>query len=209
MAKRGRIIALVTSKGGSGKTTMAAAIAGELLRRGESVTLVDADPLGVGGLTQWHKVGGDLTAAELVIDATEGAAAQAREASARGVVIVDVGGAWTRTTVAVLACADTVLIPCVPSALDAMRAAEVYSNAKQATRAAVGVVLNRVPRGSLGPHIRKELKSSGVHVLRSELSNRVAYVVAALYGSSPAFQGAKSAKAAGEVVALVNEMGRL
>ena len=41
--KRGRIVALVSSKGGVGKTTLAASIAAELLKRGKAVTLIDAD----------------------------------------------------------------------------------------------------------------------------------------------------------------------
>ena len=43
MSKRGQVIALVTSKGGSGKTTLAVSIAAELLARGE----VEVVPFGI------------------------------------------------------------------------------------------------------------------------------------------------------------------
>lgn len=209
MAKRGRILALVTTKGGAGKTTLAASIAGELLKRGETVTLVDADPQGSGGLSQWHGAGGTLAAAELRIEPRETAAQVAREAAQRGVVIVDVGGAFTKTTVAVLAAADVVLVPARPSALDATRAAEVVQATREATRATVAVVLNGCTRSALPAHIRAELKAAGVKVLRSEIGSRVAFQTAMLYGTAPAAMGSVAAKAAGEIEALVNEIGRL
>lgn len=209
MAKRGRILALVTTKGGAGKSTLAASIAGELLKRGERVTLVDADPQAKGGLAQWHQAGEGLAGAALLIEPTERAAAVARDASASSIVIVDVGGAFTKTTVAVLAAADVVLVPARPSALDATRAAEVVQATREASGATVAVVLNGCTRSALPAHIRAELKAAGVKVLKAEVGSRVAFQTAMLYGTAPAFMGSIAAKAAGEIEALVNEIGRL
>ena len=40
------IVALLNQKGGVGKTTLALHVAGEFVRRGRRVTLIDADPQG-------------------------------------------------------------------------------------------------------------------------------------------------------------------
>ena len=124
-------------------------------------------------------------------------------------MIVDVGGAFTKTTVAVLAAADVVLVPARPSALDATRAAEVVQATREATGAAVAVVLNGCTRSALPAHIRAELKAAGVKVLKAEVGSRVAFQTAMLYGTTPAAMGSIAAKAAGEIEALVNEIGRL
>ena len=50
--KSSGIIALMTVKGGSGKTTLTACLGAELAKRGHKVTLIDADPQG--SLTAWH-----------------------------------------------------------------------------------------------------------------------------------------------------------
>ncbi|MFN5378039.1 MAG: ParA family protein, partial [Ignavibacteria bacterium] len=73
----GKVLVFASAKGGAGKTTLAVAVAGELLRRGERVALLDADPQETGGLSQWHGAGEGaegLQAAELHREAGEGAA---------------------------------------------------------------------------------------------------------------------------------------
>jgi len=207
MSKRGQVIALVTSKGGSGKTTLAVSIAAELLARGERVTLIDADPQGSGGLAHWHGSGEALSKAELIVDATERAAATARQAATQGTVVVDVGGAFTRTVAAIIEAADIILVPCRPSGLDAARALEIVEAAQASSQAKVTVVMNGVTRSAMSPHIRKELKAAGAKVLRSEVGQRVGFATAMLYGSAPALMGAS--KANDEIKALVNEIRRL
>ena len=55
------ILTLANSKGGGGKTTIAACLAAELSKRGNTVVLLDADPQR--SLTTWH--GNDSQLGEL------------------------------------------------------------------------------------------------------------------------------------------------
>jgi chromosome partitioning protein len=210
MEKRGRIIALITSKGGSGKTTLACCLAGELLHRGQPVTLIDADPQAGGGCAQWHSAGGRLGDLPLLIESSERAAVLAREAAENGsTVVIDSAGALTRTTAAILGVCDVALIPTRPSGLDAARAIEMAQMAQGAGAGAVAAVITGTTRSALPAHIRSELKGAGVKVLRTEIGQRVAFPTAMLYGSAPCFMGSSAAKAAAEVAQLANELSKL
>ena len=204
-----RIVAVLSVKGGSGKTTLAACIAAELSRRGTQVVLVDADPQA--SLSEWHAVGGPLSELPLIADPSEKAAQKALEASKTATVMIDTGGAATKTLVAVLEVADVVLIPCRPSALDAMRAQQAISlvatvNASRKRKAKLAVAMNAATRSAMVGHIRNELVNAGVRVLGSEIAQRAAYAEAVLYGSAPCWMGKGAAKAATEIEALTSEL---
>jgi chromosome partitioning protein len=205
----GKVLVLASAKGGAGKTTIAAAIAGELLRRGERVALLDADPQESGGLSQWHSAGeaaAGLQAAELHREIGEGAADLAQQLAQSGAVVVcDAAGSLTRTTLALLEQADLVLVPARAGGLDAARAVEMVQLVGQASRAACAVVLNATTRSLLPAHIRAELRRAGVQVLRAEVGQRVAFPTAQLHGTTPAFlPGAAVARA--EIESLVSEL---
>jgi chromosome partitioning protein len=206
---RGRVITWASGKGGAGKSTLCAAVAAELLARGERVRLVDADPQQAGGLRQWVEAGEALQAAQLLSEPSERAASVARELAADAVVLVDSAGSLTRTLAALLEVSDVVLVPCKPSGLDAARAVELVQMVGQLTQAPAAVVLNGATRSAMPDHIRAELKAAGVRVLRSQVGQRVAFATAQLYGSGPALMGSSARQAAAEVRALVNEIGRL
>jgi cellulose biosynthesis protein BcsQ len=60
------ILTLANSKGGGGKTTIAACLAAELTRRGKELVLLDADPQR--SLTVWHGNDGKFNELELHTD---------------------------------------------------------------------------------------------------------------------------------------------
>ena len=62
------ILALANSKGGGGKSTIAACIAAELHRRKKAVSMLDADPQETP--TRWHANGGPLGQLPIHTDAT-------------------------------------------------------------------------------------------------------------------------------------------
>lgn len=206
------IVALLSPKGGCGKTTLAACIAAELAKRGEPVTLLDADPQG--SLAEWHggaDSGRPLAQIPLIADPTERAAKKAQDAARDSIVLVDTAGFKNRTQVDILAVADVVLIPCRPSPLDARRAQQAIEmaatvNADRRKKAKVVVVMNAAIRASIVGHIRNEMVSSGARVMGSELGQRAVFAEAELYGSAPAWMGRAASKAADEVAAVTSEL---
>lgn len=209
MAKQNLTIALVNAKGGSGKTTLACCMAAELAKRGRHVTLIDADPMG--GAGAWHRAGGQLHTLPLITEATEAVTAAAAEATRAGIVLIDSAGAATSSTIATLEAADFVLIPCRPSALDAVRAVETIGLAREVAKARrrripIKVLLNGVTRSSLTPHIRDELTAAGADVLTAEVGQRTAFAVAAINGTAPCWMGYSAVKAADEIAAVLDEL---
>jgi len=209
LAQRNFTLAFANAKGGSGKSTLACCLAAELSHRGRQVTLIDADPQG--GMSAWHAAGGPLKDLPIIADTSQRVNATAREAAASSTVVIDAAGFATSTLVAVLEAADIVLIPCRPSALDAMRAIETARMATEVARARrkrvpVLIVLNAVTHAAIVPHIRAELEAAGVKVAATEIGQRTAFAVAALNGTAPCWMGSAAEKAAGEVSALADEL---
>jgi chromosome partitioning protein len=206
------IIALVSPKGGVGKTTLGACLAAEIHKRGQQVVLVDADPQGA--LAEWRgEDGSDRPLAEipLIVDPSEGVADKVRAAAAKAIVFVDTAGFANKTQVAVLEVADLVLIPCRPGAMDArgaMAAVDMVAtvNRDRRRKARAAVVMNAATRAQMVAHVRNALVSGGATVLGSEIGNRTVFAEAELYGSAPCWMGRAADKAAGEVAALATEI---
>lgn len=202
-----RIISFVSVKGGSGKSTVACCIAGELLSQGKSVSLIDADPQG--GASAWHGAGDQFSDIPLIVDPSEavGGKAEAQE----GVVLIDVAGFATQTMITALSVSDLAVIPCRASALDALKAIETLEIINQvgqsrgSTLSAL-VVMNGITRTAIAPHIRAEIEGAGLKVAKTELGQRTAFALAGLNGSAPCFMGASAAAAADEVSRLIKEL---
>ena len=208
-----RVIALASTKGGVGKSTLTCCLAAELMSRwapGAPVwTIVDADPQG--GTAAWHDAGGPLGKLMLIREPRERVGEVARDLATRSNVIIDAAGAATQTMVPVLEAADLVVIPCRASALDAMGAlatvemVRMMCDAKR-RRVPVLVVLNATARTAMTKHIRSELEAAGAPVARTEVANRAAFAAAAINGSAPCYMGAQARAAADDIAALTDEI---
>jgi chromosome partitioning protein len=212
--KQARIVALVSTKGGSGKSTLCASLAGELLKRGIRVALLDADPQRT--LTTWHGNDGPLKV--LPIGSATGASvvpsikAMAEDAD---IVLVDTAGFFNRDALAVLAHAHLALVPFAPTPADALGAAntvallrEVNTTVERAKNPVrIALVMNSASRGTLAPYIRDQLAATGVDILQASIGRRVAFAEALLDGTAPAFMGKAAKTAADEVAAVADELG--
>ena len=203
----GMIITVATMKGGSGKSTLASCLAVHWHLTGRHPTLIDADPQrsimrlaarerGLGGVA-------------IIEDATEEASKTARRLAAVGPVIIDTPGFRSQTTLDCLAVADFVLVPVKPSPFDVDRMLDTLSiltERADGRRPLFRCLLTQTTRDSvIARHIRAELAEAGLPVLRSEITNRVAYPEATLWGATPSLISWKG-PAAREIAAVADEV---
>jgi chromosome partitioning protein len=203
----GTIITVATMKGGSGKSTLASCLAVHWHLTGRHPTLIDADPQrSIMRLAARERALGGVSVLE---DATEEASRTARRLAASGVVIVDTPGFRSRTTLDCLAAADFLLVPVKPSPFDVDRMLDTLSiltDRADGRRPLFRCLLTQTTRDSvIARHIRAELTEAGLPVLRSEMTNRVAYPEATLWGATPSLISWKG-PAAREIAAIAEEV---
>jgi chromosome partitioning protein len=203
----GTIITVVTMKGGSGKSTLASCLAVHWHLTGRRPTLIDADPQrSIMRLAARERGLGGVSVIE---DATEDASKTARRLAAGGLVIIDTPGFRSRTTLDCLAAADFLLVPVKPSPFDVDRMLDTLSiltERADGRRPLFRCLLTQTTRDSvIARHIRAELAEAGLPVLRSELTNRVAYPEATLWGATPSLISWKG-PAAREIAAVADEV---
>lgn len=217
-------IALCGQKGGTGKTTTAISIASELLARGHSVLLVDADPqhsartsIGIGAANgdpvpvcismgeEMHRPGQlDVLAASydaVVIDCPS------RQDDRAGAV----------TRAALMYCglqSGLAILPCGPAAMDvwaldsSIDAVHVVRTMHPDLDCRIVITRKSPARTLLGDNARPLLEESGVRLFRTELLHRIAYQEAPSAGLGVAQYQPKS-PAAAEVISLVSEIEEL
>ena len=202
------IITVATMKGGSGKSTVASCLAVYWHLRGRRPTLIDADPQrSIMRLAARERALGGVAVLE---DATEEASNTARRIAGSGsLVIIDTPGFRSRTTLDCLAAADFLLVPVKPSPFDVDRMLDmlnILTDRSDGRRPLFRCLLTQTTRDSvIARHIRAELAEAGLPVLTSEMTNRVAYPEASLWGATPSLISWKG-QAAKEIAAIADEV---
>ena len=209
------IVAFLNQKGGVGKTTLALHLAGEWARRGQRVTVIDADPqgsaldwsqqrarerlprlFGVVGLARdtLHREAPELArdADHIVIDGPPRVAGLMRSA---------------------LLAADLVLIPVQPSPFDGWASAEMLSLLTEARiyrpQLVARFVLNRCgARTVIARETAETLADHDPPLLAATVGQRVVFADAAQTGRL-ASDIDRQSPAAREIAALASEIGRL
>ena len=191
------IITVATMKGGSGKSTLASCLAVHWHLEGRHPTIIDADPQrSIARLAAREQALGGVPVVE---DASEEAWKTAqRLADGRGPVIIDTPGFRSQATLACLGATDFVLVPVKPSPFDVDRMLDtlnVLINGVSGRRPLFRCLLTQTTRDSvIAKHIRAELTEAGFPLLQNEMTNRVVYAEAALWGATPSMiDGAKAA----------------
>jgi chromosome partitioning protein len=151
-----RTLALITAKGGSGKSTIAILLADALAIEGRKVLLIDADPQG--SVSQWFKTAtarGDRPANIDVARATTDTelATLLGQASSHDDRIIDVPGVADKSLIVAANAADLIIIPARVGAFDAAQAIR--------TAAALGAVARSQGR-SMAPY---RLVMNGVNIV--------------------------------------------
>jgi len=205
------IITVATMKGGSGKSTVASCLAVHWHLKGRRPTIIDADPqCSIARLAKRERTLGGVPVVE---DATEQAGRTARHLAASGTpVIIDTPGFRSETTLACLAASDFVLVPVKPSPFDVDRMLDTLNiliNGVSGWRPVFRCLLTQTTRDSvIAKHIRAELAEAGLPLLVSEMTNRVVYAEAALWGATPSITD-RAGPAAREIAAIADEVDGL
>jgi chromosome partitioning protein len=202
------IITVATMKGGSGKSTVASCLAVHWQLKGRRPTIIDADPqCSIARLAKRERALGGVPVVE---DATEQAGKTARHlAAGSGPVIIDTPGFRSETTLACLAASDFVLVPVKPSPFDVDRMLDTLNiliNGVSGWRPVFRCLLTQTTRDSvIAKHIRAELAEAGLPLLANEMTNRVVYAEAALWGATPSLTDS-AGPAARDIAAIADEV---
>ncbi len=185
------LLALAGLKGGTGRTTLAVALAVEAYARGRRTLLVDLDPRAdahAWSLAADHEPRLAPTTLSLP-GASPGQAERLRALSfGHDLTVVDTNSD-PEVLAMVLEVAELVLLPCRPSPLDAWACVDA---GQACVRARIGnprlqfaVVQNAVePRTNLAGTLRNDLSSMGLPVLDLAIARRIVHAEAMAHGST-------------------------
>jgi chromosome partitioning protein len=207
------VIALATSKGGAGKSTLARGLAAHWFAVGRKPALIDADPTAT--LSKRYNPQGKLGAVPVVAEPEELVAEVIDKLRALHTpVIVDTAGFRSRTTISALVAADLAIIPLKPAAEDLDCAIATFDLIREINETPersehpirTAMVLTMTMRGTvIARHVRSQLEAAGYPLLQAEMPHRVAYPEAAIEGLSPSVTDPDGA-ASRDMAAIVHEL---
>lgn len=170
-----KTLALLSQKGGSGKTTISLNLAIAATLKGKSVVIIDLDPQQ--SAARWSRL--RTSDAPLImsghgpnlVDLVE----RARGAGA-DLVIIDTAPKSENVALAAARIANLILIPCQPSNLDLDAIADTVNIAALAQRPAVFVMNNCRASSHLADQAEEALREYRLPIAPARLGNRVAFI---------------------------------
>jgi len=203
-----RIVALTSQKGGSGKTTVAMQLAAGLARRGLRVSVADLDPQE--SASRWSESAAVDTPFPAAVMRPQGAADDLKrelrpQARASDVLILDCPPSIEHPfTLAALDLARLAIVPVVPSPTDLWSTRAIERLILERRGRLSGALLpNRVTRTALCDDVLEVMQDFALPVLDAALSQRSAYALSAVRGSSVFALGRPALAARAEVERLV------
>ena len=198
-----KTIVIASQKGGSGKTMLAAHLAVEAERAGDTVWLIDTDRQAT--LSLWHERRKADTPQRLDVPfarIAEGLATLAANDAAY--CFIDTSPTISDQNTALLDLADLVLIPVRPSPSDLWAVAETVEQVKDAGKPFIFVITQAKQQASITAQAVAALSQHG-RVAQAFVADRVAYA-AAMTGGNTAPEVAAKGHAAEEIAALWHEL---
>lgn len=178
-----KTMAILSQKGGAGKTTLALhlAVASEIA--GKSSAVIDLDPQA--SATGWKDSREKETPAVVSTQAARMPQVLKAAAEAKAfLAVIDTAPHAESAALAAARAADFILIPCRPAILDLRAIAATVDIAKLANKPAC-VVLNTVaPRGSQAEDAGNAIKQYGVDICPVQIGQRASYMHALTLGQT-------------------------
>lgn len=178
-----KTIAILSQKGGTGKTTVAVHLAVAAERSGISTAIIDLDPQA--SATAWKDLRTDEAPAVVSAQASRlpQVLSTAREAGA-GLVILDTAPHSESSALAAARASDFILIPCRPAIFDLRAITNTVDLAGIAKKPAA-ILFNAAPtRGTATEQAHEALKSFSVEVCPHVISQRAPFYQAVIAGQS-------------------------
>jgi len=211
------IITLASSKGGVGKSTTGAALAGAFAYREQRVHIVDLDNNQTASRWLGDKRCGPMLTVSTADpqDLTAHLATVAAE-RAPDIIVIDIAGSYERALTVAVARANLTIIPAAPSEADVFEAGRVARHIRAVFQAfgrepLFRVALTRVQ--SIASHAQihafAEIERLRLPTFLTAIQHRTAYVEIGLSGLTPHFMDRKRAtvaKAVAELDALTDEI---
>ena len=192
-----RTLALVSQKGGSGKTTLAVHLAVAAMQAGEQVTLLDTDPQG--SAQAWAQV--RQQGAPAVRSVTPAEVPRHLATLAATLVVIDTAPHTAVSLATVTTVATALLIPCRPTALDLAAVAATVALARAAQTPTAFVLTACPARAPEVAEARTALATHGFPVAPVLLGERRTYA-RAIAGGAAVTEYEPQGKAAQEIAAL-------
>ena len=195
-----KTIAVVSQKGGAGKTNIAVNLAGMAVCRGLQCAVIDLDPQS--SAKAWH----DIRNREypVVISAQSSRLQEILEKAGQSgadLVILDTAPHSETAALAAARQSDLILIPCRPSVLD-LKAIVTSIDLSSLAKKDASVVLNGIPaRGLLATEASAVIAGYGVELVPVMIGYRAAFVHSLTMGNS-VVEYESTSKAADEITAL-------
>ena len=194
------LLALAGLKGGTGRTTLAVALAAEALARGRRTLLVDLDPRA--DAHAWALSASGIAPTTVRLPSTAPGQAERLRGLALGhdLTVLDTPNDPEALAIAA-SVADFVLVPCRPSPMDAWAAVDTVKAVLLARslddfHKQVAVVPNALdPRTTIGAALPHDLRALDLPVLECSVNRRVAHQESMAHGSTASLDAPASAAA--------------
>jgi chromosome partitioning protein len=195
-----KTIAIISQKGGAGKTTLAVHLATAASKAGHAAAVIDLDPQATAASWSDRR---EATAPEVISGQAARLPALLKTAGENGAsfLVLDTAPNADQTASLAARSADLVLIPCRPAAFDLEAIETTLLLAKTAGKPAY-VVLNAVPpRSGIGKEAAEGLAGRGARVAPRQLTQRAAFTHSVIDGRT-AQEFEPQGKAAEEILEL-------
>jgi chromosome partitioning protein len=201
-------IAIISQKGGTGKTTLAINLAVASKLKGVSAAIFDLDPQT--SSMNWKDSRVEESPAVISLHAVRiNHYLEVAQQSGAGLVIFDTAPHSQKDALDTAQAADLVLIPCRPSLVDLRAIRSSVKIAQLAGKQVVVILTQTPPRGSLTDEAAEAIKGYGIPLAPVTIGNRMAFVHAFTVGKGVQ-ETEPGSKAADEIAALysfvINQM---